>query len=440
LGVWKPIAVPSRLYAKPSKEKPLAGLRVSLKDNYHLAGIQTTMMSRAYTELYGPEKESADYVDKLVALGAIIIGKTKMTAFASADEPTDQWVDFHCSTNPRGDRYQSPSGSSTGAAASMAGYAWLDYSIGTDSKSQFPLLQRLSLITCSWWKYSCACHGQWNIFTSPIIQYYFNERNTGILQVSACSTFFTSMYKLIQDDRSFDVVGLFCRELQGLHDLASVTFNLQDTDSFPKKILYPVDFFPHSNPNQQAMVEEFISILERFLGTKRIEFSFIDRWNQCPPEAAKGKSLKEYLAKVCRCHAVLAVCTNTHRVRSGLCAMISITSLTSFVMTIDKNIRKNHTLDQSQPLDGTCVHYKLSHFYCILMSSRGVGASVSREDYHQGWAELKVFRDWVDANVLSSHPETLSNAVMIMPYGMGRPKYRDAANELVLFICDNDPR
>jgi Asp-tRNA(Asn)/Glu-tRNA(Gln) amidotransferase A subunit family amidase len=43
-GVWKSIAVPSRLYFTASN-KPLAGQRVALKDCIDLAGIETTMMS-----------------------------------------------------------------------------------------------------------------------------------------------------------------------------------------------------------------------------------------------------------------------------------------------------------------------------------------------------------------------------------------------------------
>ena len=96
----------------------------------------------------------------------------------------------------------------------------------------------------------------------------------------------------------FDTIGLFSRSIQDLHYLASKTLDLNDSDVFPKKILYPTDFFPHGNSNQQAMVEEFISILEKFLGVKRIDFSLIDRWAKCPPVAAQGKPLREYLAKV----------------------------------------------------------------------------------------------------------------------------------------------
>jgi Asp-tRNA(Asn)/Glu-tRNA(Gln) amidotransferase A subunit family amidase len=134
-GIWKNIAVPSRLYATYSLDRPLAGARLCLKDIFRLEGVKTTMMSRAFTALSEPEKESADYVTKLLSLGAVVVGKTKMTQFASSDEPTDQWIDFHCPFNPRGDMYQSPSGSSSGAAAALAGYSWLDYSIAGDCMS-----------------------------------------------------------------------------------------------------------------------------------------------------------------------------------------------------------------------------------------------------------------------------------------------------------------
>lgn len=105
---------------------------MGLKDIFRLKGTKVTMMNRSYMELYSTDEESADYVKKLVDLGAVIVGKTKMTSFASPEEPTDQWIDFHCPFNPRGDNYQSPSSSSTGAAVALAGYSWLDYSVAGD--------------------------------------------------------------------------------------------------------------------------------------------------------------------------------------------------------------------------------------------------------------------------------------------------------------------
>lgn len=54
-GIWKKVAVPSRLYRKSSAEKPLARARVSVKGNFELAGIKTTMTNRCFTELYPVE-------------------------------------------------------------------------------------------------------------------------------------------------------------------------------------------------------------------------------------------------------------------------------------------------------------------------------------------------------------------------------------------------
>ena len=86
------------------------------------------MSSKAWLELYPAVGETALYVKKLLDLGAVIVGKTKTTQFATAVE----WIDFQSPTNPRGDGYQDPSGSSAGAAASLAGYPWLDYAVGGD--------------------------------------------------------------------------------------------------------------------------------------------------------------------------------------------------------------------------------------------------------------------------------------------------------------------
>ena len=136
-GIWRNVAVPSRLYAGPSSQKPLAGVRVSVKDNFRLADIKTTMTNRGFVEIYPVDSETAAYVSMVLHLGAVVVGKTRMCSFAAGEEPTDQWIDFHCPFSPRGDAYQSPGSSSSGAATSLAGYTWLDYSIGTDSNVHF---------------------------------------------------------------------------------------------------------------------------------------------------------------------------------------------------------------------------------------------------------------------------------------------------------------
>jgi hypothetical protein len=109
-------------------------VRVTIKDNFKVQAIQTTQSNRAYVGLYGPEQDSAQYVRKMVDLGAVIVGKMKLSAFSSSEEATDQLIDFHTPFNPRADGYQSPSGSTTGGATAVAGYDWVDVSTGTDSR------------------------------------------------------------------------------------------------------------------------------------------------------------------------------------------------------------------------------------------------------------------------------------------------------------------
>ncbi|KAI1109788.1 putative amidase [Nemania sp. NC0429] len=367
-GIKKEIAVPSRLYHQASRERPLSGARTGLKDIFRVEGVQTTMMSLSYTELYGPETESADYVKWLLKLGAVIVGKTKMTQFASSDEPTDQWIDFHCPVNPRGDRYQSPSGSSSGAAAALAGYPWLDQSIAGDSAGSI--------------RAPATCNGLYSLRPS------LNS---------------TSMTGIVVNSPLFDVVGLFSRTLGNLHDVASHTLELSPAPvHFPTRILYPLDFFPHSNAKHQAMVDDFISALERFLGTNRVEFSIAERWSQCPPEEAKGKSLKEYLPK-------LSVITS----QSAFWAMCR-----DYYQGFNEFRSKYKATYGKQPYVGPVVRYRW-----------GIGEAVTDDEYHTFTEELRVFRKWFDDNIMSTSDESLSDAVMLMPYGSANPKYRDAPNE-----------
>jgi hypothetical protein len=129
-GLSPGVPVPSRHYHRTSPGRPLAGLRVGLKDIIDVRGVKTTLSSRAYAELYPARKEHAPFVRRLLDLGAVIVGKTKTSQFSTATG----WVDFRRPRNPRGDGYQEPSGSSTGGAAALAGYRWLDHSVAGDCR------------------------------------------------------------------------------------------------------------------------------------------------------------------------------------------------------------------------------------------------------------------------------------------------------------------
>lgn len=131
-GSFKSIAVPSRLYhPAPSIRKPLSGVRISITDAASLKGVRTTLSSRAWTELHDTEAaETATFVERLIDMGAIIVGKTKSSQFDSGRE----WVDVEAPWNPRGDGYQDSGGSAAGAGASVSGYDWMEYAIAQDGE------------------------------------------------------------------------------------------------------------------------------------------------------------------------------------------------------------------------------------------------------------------------------------------------------------------
>ena len=92
-GIQAPaVGVPSRLYYSPSPERPLAGVRLGVKDIYDIAGVKTSDGNRAYYALYPPRTVNALPVQRLIDAGAIIVGKMKTSQFANGEEATEDWV------------------------------------------------------------------------------------------------------------------------------------------------------------------------------------------------------------------------------------------------------------------------------------------------------------------------------------------------------------
>ncbi|KAK4505861.1 hypothetical protein PRZ48_003826 [Zasmidium cellare] len=129
------VAVPSRLYFTKTAEKPLAGVRLGVKDIFDVQGLKTSNGNRAWYHLYPEANETGPAVQNLLDAGAVFVGKMKTSQFA---------------VDPRGDGYQDPSSSSAGPAAgigqsiipdgfaprltgSTASYPWLDIALGSDT-------------------------------------------------------------------------------------------------------------------------------------------------------------------------------------------------------------------------------------------------------------------------------------------------------------------
>nr|ODN88537.1 hypothetical protein L204_06392 [Cryptococcus depauperatus CBS 7855] len=250
------VAVPSRLYFKRSSEKPLNGMRIAVKDNIHLNGVVTGLGSKAFAELYGHQTESAQFLQLLISKGAVIVGKTKLSAYAGSEIPPCQCIDYFPPWNPRGDGYQGPSGSSSGAAASIAGYDWLDFSICTDTTGSL--------------RFPATSHGVWGLRAS-----WMSIPVEGI--VSACEL--------------FDTVGLLARTTSKIQDVVTALGTSEDHGDWPTRILYPTDWFPVNDVRQQRMNDAFVKALEDLLGVTHTKISLTEEWTKSCPEDLCEKSL-----------------------------------------------------------------------------------------------------------------------------------------------------
>ncbi|KAL6698439.1 amidase signature domain-containing protein [Trichoderma pleuroticola] len=127
------IGVLSRLYFTRTKEKPLAGIRIGVKDLFDLGGVKKSNGNRAWYHFYPEAEKTAPAIQNLIDAGAVIVGQQIPAQFAQGGTATADWIDYHAPFNPRGDGYNDAGGSSTGGGASIAAYDWLDLAVGTDT-------------------------------------------------------------------------------------------------------------------------------------------------------------------------------------------------------------------------------------------------------------------------------------------------------------------
>ncbi len=126
IGREQLLALAKALPPKPTPELPLYGVPFAIKDNIDLAGIKTTVGCQAFA--FAPEK-SATVVAKLIAAGALPIGKTNLDQFATGLVGTRSPFGICQSVfNPK---YIS-GGSSSGSAVAVAS-GMVTFSLGTDT-------------------------------------------------------------------------------------------------------------------------------------------------------------------------------------------------------------------------------------------------------------------------------------------------------------------
>lgn len=127
------IPVPSRFVQSSRSHLPLSQMRFGLKDIYDAQGLPTAAGSKAYQLTHPIPPQTAPSVQKLLSLGAIMVGKTRTSQFAHGAHPWE-FVDVPYSWNPRGDGHLTASASSSGSACAIAAYDWLDFTVGSDTR------------------------------------------------------------------------------------------------------------------------------------------------------------------------------------------------------------------------------------------------------------------------------------------------------------------
>ncbi|KAK7942453.1 uncharacterized protein PG986_011566 [Apiospora aurea] len=242
------VAVPSRLPACDDGNKyGLSQIRIAVKDFFHLRGLKTSLCNADYYRLYSPAQTTATVVQRLADAGGQILGLTKLSSMIAREEPLEA-VDFQTPFNPRGDGYQSPAGSSSGSAAAVASYHWIDCAIGSDTSGS----------------------GRRPALVNGV--YQFRPTHSAV-----------SLDGMVQTFLRFDTPCVFARNLNVLE--SAIQGDLSS------------GLLPAENPDQTRQVKGFLEDMSTFIGAQVEEVSIQETWQRSPPDGVSG-GLSAYLEDV----------------------------------------------------------------------------------------------------------------------------------------------
>jgi len=181
---------------------PLRGLSFAVKDVFDIAGYRTGNGNPVWLETHAPAARTASSVERLLAAGARMIGKTHTDELAYSLNGEN--VHYGTPTNPNAPG-RIPGGSSSGSAAAVAG-GLADFALGTDCGGSV----RLPASYCG----------------------IFGIRTThGLIPADG----------IVDLAASFDTVGWFARDAQTMRRVGDVL--LPASDFKPQRLLIAQDAF-----------------------------------------------------------------------------------------------------------------------------------------------------------------------------------------------------
>ncbi|KAI0365605.1 amidase signature enzyme [Pilatotrama ljubarskyi] len=361
------IGVPSRLYFTPTPEKPFAGFRLAVKDIYDVKGLRTGCGNRAFWQLYPPKERTAPAIQRLLDGGMVLVGKAKTSQFANGETATDDWVDLHAPYNPRGDGYQDGSSSSTGPGTAEAAYPWLDFAVGSDTGGSM--------------RGPAGANGVFG-----------NRPSHGAV----------SLDDVMPLSPELDTAGIFSRDAKLWAAVGHWWYqNFTSFSHFPKKIIFPVDFFGGSfltNPpaagTARATFNSFISRLEGFLNTTRTEVTFADLWNTTKPVNVSAPTLQTLLSTT----------------------YADLITLDQIALVADPFISDY----------GAANGGRMPFIDPAPLARWGYGRGLPAGRKEEALANKTIFMDWFASEVIKAgDPQTCADGILLYPQSSGGTNYRN---------------
>jgi amidase len=189
--------------AKGALQGPLRGLTFAIKDVFDIAGHRTGNGNPTWLETHAPAARTASSVERLLAAGARLVGKTHTDELAYSLNGEN--VHYGTPINPNAPG-RIPGGSSSGSAAAVAG-GLVDFALGTDCGGSV----RLPASYC----------GIYGVRTTHGL-----VPADGVVDLAA----------------SFDTVGWFARDAETMRRVGDVLVPAA-SDFVPKRLLIAVDAF-----------------------------------------------------------------------------------------------------------------------------------------------------------------------------------------------------